>query len=55
MARAVLIKCCLSYSSTELKVGAMHETGTQEAQTSPDRLCDNSVLATWKVGLIDTP
>lgn len=37
-----------------LKVGAMHKTGTHEVQASPDRLCDNSVVATQKVECIDT-
>lgn len=54
MARAVLIKCCWSCSSTEFKVGAMHNTSTHEAQASPDRLCDNSVLAAQKAGRINT-
>lgn len=50
MAHAVMIKCCYSCSSTELKAGAMHKTGTHEAQASPDRRCDNAVLAAQKVG-----
>lgn len=37
-----------------LKVGAIHKTGTYEVQASPDRFCDNFVLATQKVECIDT-
>lgn len=54
MTHAELMKCCSSWSNTVLKVGAMHKTGTYEVQASPDRLCDNSVLATQKVECIDT-